>query len=131
MPQPFTLHVELSTPEGFSEQIHDLFSCFASDFIDVLFRDHTARLFDGVLTPTPGTACDVMRLNLDLVMLDKNLRAALRAAGFELPDRDDGHTESSHGGVDSAMIGLEAGGVKPPASAIEARTKRLFGGRDA
>ena len=116
---PFSVELE----PCFFEHVGDLFADLVAD----LAPNAASEFLNFHNRTVGGTDEIVCVVSLDAASLDTKLRAALRAAGFELPDRGDAHNESSHGCFDTNMIGPEAAGVKSTASDLENRTKRLFG----
>lgn len=109
---------------GFSDCVSKLFS----DLIADLAPDAISKFLHLHDRTVDGTNQFVISADLDADALDAKLRAALRTAGFELPDRRSAHIESSHDCCGDDMIGPGAVGVKSTASDLEDRTKRLFGG---
>lgn len=108
---------------GFPERVTNLFAELVAD----LTPDAVSKFLNFHHRTVDGTDEIVCSISLDATALDAKLRAALRAAGFEIADRDGGHTESFHGCIGTDMIGPGAVGVKSTASDLEVRTKRLFG----
>ena len=95
--------ISLSFPEGLSDQIDGVLSGCILDFKAMLFNDAVTTVGDCLRMSACGTEHSLVAVELDGRAFDLKLRAALRARGLELSDRNLTHTESSvdRGGVSS------------------------------
>jgi hypothetical protein len=76
------------SPCSFLPQIPHDASRLIEDTIAVLFENDPARFLKTHYVPVHGTNQSLITFEFDAVMFDAEFRSALRARGFELPERD-------------------------------------------
>ncbi len=105
MPAPFTVSFGLDAKSA--ELLAHVAESLVSDLIVLLLENPSVCVFTSADGFVHGTQNSIVRLRFDPIPLDKQVRAALRAAGYELPDRDDvvGHASSSVGWVAPSTVG--------------------------
>jgi hypothetical protein len=76
-------------PETIAETIDSSFLSVVNDLVTVLFENNATRFLEASYIPVNGANHSLVTFEIDAIMLDAELRSALRARGFELPSGDD------------------------------------------
>jgi len=73
--------------EEVSDTVTSELSSLIDDIVAILFEDDPTRFLKAHYVPVDGTNESLVTFEFDAIMFDAEFRAALRARGFELPQR--------------------------------------------
>lgn len=76
--------VSFDVEPGFTEQLAKLAADIGAELVTGFLHGHASDLITPADRPVVGTKHAVMRLRLSSELLDQELRAALRAKGFDV-----------------------------------------------
>jgi hypothetical protein len=81
-------------PDVFSDAVDSKFLALIDDIVTALFKSNPSRFLKTSLVPVNGADHSLVTFEINTIMLDAEVRAALRARGFEIFGGDGSHLYS-------------------------------------
>lgn len=113
--RPLSVALSLEVPENLAERIAHVIRGLLSELASALIEQAGSGVSKSLREAASRAQDLVLRCEFDPLVFDRECRAALRAAGFELPDRNGGHDASPIGGLSAPMVARGGGLGNEPA----------------